>query len=140
MIEKNYFCPDLVIVSNMRIPQFIALLSLFLLPFVASGQLSNIDAALQKANVTEWGNYFSKTVELSIPDADDAYSAAQAVTILTDFFSKQGVKGYKRVHLSAPQQGRASYSIGDLYSAQGTYRLTMYFDASQKITEIRIQK
>ncbi len=123
-----------------KFTSYCALLLLVLVPSVSFGQLSSIEAALQKGNAAELGTFFNKSVDLSIPGHEDAYPSGQAITILNDFFTSQGVKGYKRNHLSAPQQGRASYSIGDLNTNNGIYRLTMYFDSAQKITEIRIQK
>lgn len=125
---------------NMRYTPFLAIFLAILSPAFATAQQSSIESALQKGNATELGTYFAKSVDLILPEDDDTYSAADAITVLSDFFSKQGVKGYKRVHLNAPQEGRANYSIGDLYTAKGTYRTTIYFDTQQKITEIRIQK
>lgn len=118
-------------------------LILFLLAFAPSmafGQQAGIDAALQKGKAADLGIYFAKSIDLVIPEFEDSYAADKAVNILSDFFAKQTVKGYKQVHLSAPQEGRAKYSMGDLYTAQGTFRTTIYFDPQQKITEIRIQK
>jgi hypothetical protein len=111
-----------------------------MLPALTFAQSSGIDAALQKGSAQDLGIYFSGNIELSLPDLEDTYTADKAVTILSDFFAKQSVKGYKRNHLSAPQEGRSNYSIGDLYTAQGTFRITLYFDTQKKITEIRIQK
>ncbi len=115
-------------------------LFIILSPVLATGQQSGIEAALQKGDAPSLGIYFNKTVDLAIPDAEDTYTAGEAVTVLSDFFTRQTVKGYKKVHVSAPQEGRAAYSIGDLYTATGTFRITLYYDAQQKITEIRIQK
>jgi len=111
-----------------------------LLPAFSIAQQSGIEAALQKGNAAELGVFFSKSVDLLIPGTEDTFAASEAVTVLTEFFTKQTVKGYKRVHVSSPQEGRAIYSIGDMYTAQGTYRVTLYYDAQQKISEIRIQK
>ena len=125
---------------NMRYTPFVAFLLAILSPAFSTAQQSGIEAALQKGNATELGVYFAKSVDLILPEDDETYSAADAITVLTDFFSKQTVKGYKRVHLNAPQEWRANYSIGDLYTVKGTYRTTIYLDTQQKITEIRIQK
>lgn len=125
---------------NMRYTPFLAIFLAFLSPVFSTAQQTGIEAALQKGSASELGTYFAKSVDLILPEDDETYSAADAITVLSDFFSKQTVKGYKRMHLSAPQEGRANYSIGDLYTAKGTYRTTIYFDTQQKITEIRIQK
>lgn len=125
---------------NMRYTPFLAIFLAFLSPVFSTAQQTGIEAALQKGSASELGTYFAKSVDLILPEDDETYSAADAITVLSDFFSKQTVKGYKRMHLNAPQEGRANYSIGDLYTAKGTYRTTIYFDTQQKITEIRIQK
>ena len=124
----------------MRISHQCFSLLLAILPVFAIAQQSGLDVALQKGNASDLGIYFNKEIDLVIPGAEDTYTADKAVTILSDFFASQVVKGYKQVHLSAPQQGRSKYSIGDLYTAQGTYRITLYYNTDQKITEIRIAK
>jgi len=113
---------------------------LLTIPIYGSAQQSGIESALQKGNAAELGTFFCKSIDLSMPGVEEAYPADKAVTILADFFSRQTVKGYKRSHEGAPQEGRANYSIGDLYTSQGIYRITLYYDTQQKITEIRIQK
>ena len=113
---------------------------LAILPTFAIAQQNGLDAALSKGNASDMGIYFNKSIDLAIPGADDTYTADKAVTILSDFFAAQVVKGYKQVHLSAPAQGRSKYSIGDLYTSKGTYRITLYYDTAQKITEISIAK
>lgn len=116
------------------------LLVMILLPVLSIAQQGGIEAALQKGNATELATFFSKSVDLLIPGTEDTFAAPEAATVLTEFFTKQTVKGYKQNHVSTPQEGRAKYTIGDLYTAQGNYRVTLYYDAQQKISEIRIQK
>ncbi len=124
----------------MRILNNLFLLVLILSPALSIAQQNGIEAALQKGNAVELGAFFSKSVELLIPGTEDTFTANEAATVLTEFFTKQTVKGYKQNHVSSPQEGRAKYTIGDLYTAQGSYRVTLYYDAQQKISEIRIQK
>lgn len=113
---------------------------LFLLPFAATSQSAGMDAALNKGSAADLGVFFAKNVDVSILNTDATMTSAQAVQALTDFFSQNMVKGYNRAHLTSPQNGRAAYSLGDLYTATGTYRVYLYFDAEKKISEIRIQK
>ena len=124
----------------MRILKNLFLLVLILSPVLSNAQQSGIEAALQKGNAADLSTFFSKSVELLIPGTEDTFTATEAATILTEFFTKQTVKGYKQNHVSSPQEGRSKYTIGDLYTAQGTYRVTLNYDAQQKISEIRIQK
>lgn len=116
------------------------ILALILSPVLSFAQQSGIEAAMQKGNAAELSTFFSKSVELLIPGTEDTFAASEAATVLSEFFTKQTVKGYKQNHISTPQEGRAKYTIGDLYTIQGTYRVTLYYDAQQKISEIRIQK
>ena len=124
----------------MRTLKNLFLLVLILSPVLSIAQQSGIEAALQKGNARELAVYFSKSVDLLIPGTEDTFASNEATTVLTEFFTKQTVKGYKQNHVSTPQEGRAKYTIGDLFTAQGTYRVTLYYDAQQKISEIRIQK
>jgi len=113
---------------------------LFMAPVLAFGQQSGIEVALQKGNAADLGVHFSKSVDISLPDDEDTYTPDKAVTVLSDFFATQSVKGYKRLHVSGEEGGRSKYTIGDLYTANGTFRITLYFDAQQKITEVSITK
>jgi len=124
----------------MRIINQITVSLLFMLPMTVSGQSTGMDAALNKGNAADLGVFFAGSVDVSILNSDAVMTSAQAVQALTEFFSKNPVKGYNRAHLTAPQNGRASYSLGDLYTSNGTYRIYLYFDAQKKISEIRIQQ
>ena len=124
----------------MKLFQNLSLLVFLVLPLWAAGQQAAIETALQKGNAAGLEPYFARTVDLSIPGEDDTYPAGEASKVLSGFFTTQIVKGYKRIHLSTPQEGRTNYSIGELSTGKGTYRITIYFDPQQKISEISIQK
>ena len=103
-------------------------------------QSPGMDAALNKGSAADLGVFFASNVDVSILNNDATMSSAEAVQALTDFFAQNSVKGYNRAHLTAPQNGRSSYSLGDLHTANGSFRIYLYFDAQKKISEIRIQK
>ena len=140
MRKRTIFNATMLSNPIMRITQLAGLFALFILPSFVLGQSSGVESALQKGNAADLGVHFAKAVDLSLPDTEDTFSPDKAVEQLSAFFSAQVVKGYKRVHFSAAQQGRAKYSIGDLYTEKGTYRITLYFDSADKITEVRIVK
>ena len=106
----------------------------------AFSQSSGIEEALKKGDAKALGINFSSSVDLSIPGEEGTFTADKAVTTLSSFFSERVVKGYKKVHASAPQQGRSNFTIGELSTNNGTYRLTMFFNKDQKITELEIRK
>lgn len=124
----------------MRYAHLFALILLFGLPFMALSQQSGVDAALQKGDAKGLGVHFAKSIDLSFPGTEDSFTSDKAVTALSDFFSQQVVKGYKKLHLNTPQEGRSNYEIGDLYTGNGTYRITLFYDAQKKISEIEIKK
>lgn len=124
----------------MKLIHYIGASLLFVLPLVASSQSSGMDAALNKGNAADLGVFFASNVDVSVLNSDATMSSGDAVKSLSDFFSQNIVKGYNRAHLTAPQNGRSNYSLGDLYTSNGTFRIYLYFDAQKKISEIRIQK
>jgi Domain of unknown function (DUF4783) len=113
---------------------------LFVLPFMAFGQSGAIDAAFNKGNGAELSTYLADKVDVSILDQDASLSSDEAVKSLSGFFSQNTVKSYKRAHLTPATNGRASYSLGDLSTSTGMYRVYLYYDAKQKISEIRVEK
>lgn len=107
---------------------------------MAFGQNVAIDAAINKGSGADLSAYLADKVDLSILDQDASLSAAETVKSLSAFFSQNTVKGYKRAHLTPATNGRSSYSLGDLTTSTGAYRVYLYYDAKQKISEIRIEK
>lgn len=107
---------------------------------IAFSQSQGIEEALRKGDAEALGIYFGSTLDMSIPDFEGTYSADKAVTVLADFFDERIVKGYKKVHTSASQQGRSNFTIGELSTANGIYRLTLFFGKDQKINELEIRK
>lgn len=124
----------------MRNPHLLLVTLLFIFPALAFSQQAGIDDALKKGDAKSLGIYFSPSVDLSIPGSEQTMTADKAVNSLTAFFDKEMVKGYKKVHTSAPQQGRSNFTIGELYTGQGTYRITLFFNKDQKISEVEIRK
>ncbi len=124
----------------MRNTHLLILCLLFIGPAIGYAQYSGIDDALKKGDAKALGIYFSASVDLSIPGSEQTMTPDKAVISLTNFFNKEVVKGYQKVHTSAPQQGRSNFTIGELSTGQGTYRITLFFDKDQKITEVEIRK
>ena len=124
----------------MNILNHIALPLFFLLPVTVYSQSAGMDAALNKGSAADLGVFFDNSIDVSILNTDATVSSSDAVRLLQDFFNQNTVKGYNRAHLTAPQNGRSSYSLGDLYTSSGTYRVYLYFNDAKKISEIRIQK
>ena len=123
----------------MRTISKIVILAAFFAPHFVAAQ-SPVDAALQKGSAADLSAYLSKSVDLLLLGDESTVTSQQATTMLADFFTKSGVKGYKQNHTSAAQNGKSTYSIGDLYTNNGNYRITIFYGADRKITELRIEK
>jgi len=115
-------------------------LAFLLVPFFTNAQSTSVDAALQKGSAADLSTSFAKNIDLLLLGDESTVTVQQATTMLADFFTKSIVKGYKQNHTSAAQNGKSNYSIGDLFTEKGTYRVTIFYDASKKISELRIEK
>jgi hypothetical protein len=125
-----------------------ALFSFLLIASVAAlssfAQKGNgIDAvigALRSGNATELSNYFGENVELTLPDQSDSYSKAQAVLILKDFFTNNGVKNFDVKHKG--DQSGGQFCIGTLHTKAGNFRTTVFMKVKNNkevVKEIRFQ-
>ena len=115
----------------------------FLFLLSAFTPLKGIDEvvnALRKGNATEISKYIDDNVEVSLPGRSDSYSKAQAVMILKDFFSNNGVTGFEVKHKG--ENNGNQYCIGTLLTRSGNYRTTVYMktkNGRQLVREIRFQ-
>lgn len=116
--------------------------SAFFLLFVfqASAQTDNIINALRSGNATEFAKWADDNIEIALPSKSDSYSRSQAVVILQDFFSNNGVKGFD-VKFKG-ENGGSQFCIGTLQTRSGNYRTTFFLanrNGKQLVREIRFQ-
>ena len=86
--------------------------------------LEDVIAALNTGNATELAKYVDDNIEINLPDKGDTYSRTQAVMILRDFFSNNGVKSFEVKHKG--NNGASEFCIGVLNTRSGNYRTTVY--------------
>lgn len=102
--------------------------------------LEDVISALKTGNATELSKYVDDNIEISLPDKGDSYSRAQAVVILQDFFSSNGVKGFVVTHRG--DNGGNQFCIGTLQTRSGNYRTIVFMktkNGRQLVKEIRFQ-
>lgn len=104
--------------------------------------IDDINNVFKNGDIKTLSSYFSNTVELSIMDQDDIYSASQAGLILKDFFSKNPSNGTKIIHKVV---SNASYKFGVIQynSNKGVYRISFELKGNGseiKLTQIRIEE
>lgn len=106
----------------------------------ASAGLDDIIKALRSGNANELAKYVEDNIVISLPDKSDSYSRAQAVMILRDFFTNNGVKSFDIKHKG--DNGGSQFCIGNLQTRGGNFRTTVFMttkNGKQSIREIRFQ-
>lgn len=115
-----------------------ALFLFVLTAFTPARNIDNVINALRTGNSGVLGQYIEENVDIALPDKTESYSKAQAVMILKDFFSRNGVTGFEVKHKG--NNSGNEFCIGMLQTRSGTYRTTVFMKAKggrQIIKEIR---
>ena len=106
------------------IPLFILVLAFCQYSFSADKPGNNIDGiarAMKQADAKELAEYFSNTIDMTIPGNEGTYSKSQAEMIMKDFFSK-----YVPVSFSIQNKGNSKkesqFVIGELITNKGKFR------------------
>ena len=105
--------------------------------------LSVIQKALSEGDATTLGNYFDASVEMTLIDKQDVVDKTKAVETLKTFFVKNKPRTYNAVHQGTSKGNASHYTIGDMQTAGGNFRVYLYYKSSGNnilIQEIRIEK
>ncbi|MES1214234.1 MAG: DUF4783 domain-containing protein [Bacteroidota bacterium] len=119
---------------------FLVVLLIAFSSFTQSGNIDAIISALRSGNATELSDYFDDNIELTLPDKANSYSKAQAVVILKDFFSNNGIKNFELKHKG--NNGGAQFCIGTLQTKSGNFRTTVFMKIKNNkdvVKDIRFQ-
>ena len=104
--------------------------------------LDAIAAAVKKGDAAALSSYFDQEVEVSIKDEAGFYSKSEATGLVQKFFAQHKPTGFSQVH-NGSSPGDAQYCIGNLTTANGTFRVYIYIakkGAKEMIQEIRFDK
>ena len=102
--------------------------------------LEDVISALKTGNAQELSKYVDDNIEISLPEKSDSYSRAQAVMVLKDFFTNNGVTGFD-VQFKG-ENGGSQFCVGKLVTKSGNYRTTVFMktkSGKQLVKEIRFQ-
>jgi hypothetical protein len=116
---------------------------LFCLVVSAMSGQSDLYSALGKGDVAGISKYFDKEVELSILDREGLLNKEGAEARLREFFTSYPAKGYKPMHSGSSKTQESTYSIGELTTEKGVFRVYVYFtrDAERRtVAELRFEK
>ncbi len=110
----------------------------------AFGQSAGNDAivnALKGGNVTSFSSYFDNTLDVKLPDKDEAKGIDKnaAGTTVKDFFDKNGIKGFELTSQRA--MGGTMYMTGKLTGGAKPYNITVMMkdkDGKTSVITVRI--
>jgi Domain of unknown function (DUF4783) len=106
------------------------------------GSIDDVIGALKSGNTGDLARFIDDNagMELSLPDKSNAYSKSQAIQVLKDFFSNNGVKTFEVKHKG--DNAGAQFCIGTLQTRSGNFRTTVYMKnkgGKQVVREIRFE-
>ena len=111
--------------------------------FGIDDNLSVIQKALSEGDANTLSNYFDATLELTLLDKQDVLDKTKATETLRNFFAKNKPRAYNAVHQGTSKGNASHYTIGDMQTANGNFRVYLYYKSSGNnilIQEIRIEK
>ena len=117
----------------------------FVFAYLVQGALmaqSDLNTALGKGDVNGITAYFGEKVELTISDKEAQVTKAEAAARLQNFFANHAAKGYRQVHTGTSKTNEANYTIGELSTDSGTFRVYIYYTQQgqkQVVAELRIE-
>ena len=80
--------------------------------------------AIKSGDASEVSKYFDNTVEITLAGKSNSYSKTKAAQVLHDFFVSNTVKDFEILHKS--DNSGSQYCIGNLKTANGTFRTTIF--------------
>ncbi|MBL7814766.1 MAG: DUF4783 domain-containing protein [Saprospiraceae bacterium] len=121
----------------------VVILSLLMPVSFGLPNIAPITKALSEGDATTLSNYLDNSVELTVLASQNVYDKTQATTVLRDFFTKNKPRAFNAVHQGSSKGSASHYTIGDLASSAGNFRVYLYYKSvgdKPVIQEIRIEK
>lgn len=121
----------------------ILLIAMMASPSLQTTNLSAVSKALSEGDATALNAFLDASVELTLLDKQNVYDKSQATSALRDFFSHNKPRSFNAVHQGTSRGNTSHYTIGDMGTASGNYRVYLYYKSnggSVLIQEIRIEK
>ncbi len=111
------------------------ILVLFLFPTAAAiaqshAVLETVTQALGAGDVERMAQYLSDNVDLSLETQEQTCSKGKTVETLRHFFNNHRPRAFQQVHRGTSRGGNDQYAIGNLVTANGTFRVYVYLKVS----------
>ena len=111
----------------------LSVIAFALFAFQAGDQIA---LAMKAGNANEVAKHFGPQVELTLPNSEGTLSKTQATAKLSAFFRANQPTGYKPIHKGQSKLG-LTYSIAELTTAEGTFRVSIYLKKSERSEAIQ---
>lgn len=112
-------------------------------PVLAQNVPDQVATALKRGDASSVSRHFGDLVDITINKKQNNYSPAHAEMVLRDWFSKNDPSKYEAEHSGTSSGNSVFFSIGQLTTSTGKYRVYMLFkqrDNALQLSEIRFEK
>ena len=108
------------------------LFAVFLFTGLQSGaqNATKVFDAIGKGDVNTISSLMQNDVELCFDTSQDFFTKREAVSELTAFFNKIKPVSCKYLHKGSSKDNRSAYSVGELNSKSGKFRVFLYMEAN----------
>ena len=100
-------------------------------------QMSAVLDAIRSGNASELGSFLEDRVELGIDAGYVFVPKNTAVSQLATFFKNHRPLGFKEIHQGASKGKDAKYTIGELETNNGSFRVYIYANQTGRKTSIQ---
>ncbi|MFM2266718.1 MAG: hypothetical protein RL757_158 [Bacteroidota bacterium] len=115
----------------------------FFNPAPPAVNLSPITKALSEGDAAALGSFFDATIDLTVLTKQDLLDKSKATETLRQFFQSNKPKSFNAMHQGTSKGANSQYTLGDLITANGTFRVYLYYRVTGDkilIQEMRIEK
>lgn len=122
---------------------FLLVLFAVLSALPAKAQMSEIFSAIQSGDAIALSKHFDETVEVCILEGQDLYNKKEAAAAIQKFFGANKPTGFQEMHQGSSKGKDSKYTIGQLTTSGGTYRVYLFMKQSgarNVIQEIRFDR
>ncbi|MCS6929319.1 MAG: DUF4783 domain-containing protein [Saprospiraceae bacterium] len=105
--------------------------------------LEAVSRTLSAGEADGLARYLADNVELSILESEQTCSKAKATEVIRNFFQINRPRAFNPVHQGASRGTSDLYSIGNLVTSNGTYRVYVYLKvigSSAVVQELRFDR
>lgn len=104
------------------------------------GQVAEITNGLKVGNHEVLSKYFDNAIWMCIENTEDEYSSSVASGLLAEFFGKNKVIGFDRLHEDKNVRPGTEVIVGNMKTSAKNYRVYVYLNKSAEpfIDELRI--